>query len=101
MRFQIFYWALGKVSTHWLRRCHSIATGSMNDLMLMQQDAHQAAIAALQREIQLLRAENSYLREQVWTAPAWYVLLKSWHISARMPWQCMCLPLSKSIWVGP
>ena len=32
---------------------------------LVQQDAHQAAIAALQREIKLLRAENAFLRDQV------------------------------------
>ena len=34
--------------------------------LLMQQDAHQAAIAALQREIKLLRAENAFLRDQVY-----------------------------------
>jgi len=35
----------------------------------LQQDMHQAALAALQREIQLLRAENAYLRDQVKRSP--------------------------------
>lgn len=38
---------------------------AISQSLFVQQDAHQAAIAALQREIQLLRAENAYLRDQV------------------------------------